>query len=108
MRKLLSLAAAIAACAAMAEVKTFQDVMGREVSVDVPVKRAILTFYYPDYIAVAGAENFKHVVGISREFWEKFNPGSWGLYVEKMPDLVNIVDVAMPPIIIFRPKKPLL
>lgn len=93
MRKLLSLAAAIAACAATAEVKTFQDVMGREVSVDVPVKRAILTFYYPDYIAVAGAENFKHVVGISREFWEKFNPGSWGLYVEKMPDLVNIVDV---------------
>ena len=67
MRKLLSLAAAIAACAAMAEVKTFQDVMGREVSVDVPVKRAILTFYYPDYIAVAGAENFIQVVGFSHK-----------------------------------------
>lgn len=93
LKHLVVTGALFCACSAMAEIKSFTDVMGREVSVDVPVKRAILTFYYPDYIAVAGVENFKHVVGISREFWEKFNPGSWGLYAEKIPDLVNITDV---------------
>lgn len=78
---------------AQAEVKTITDVMGREVQVDVPVKRAVLTFYYPDYIAVAGAENFDKVVGISRQFWEEFNPGSWKLYAEKIPSLEGIADV---------------
>lgn len=78
---------------AHAEVKTIQDVMGREVQVDVPVKRALLTFYYPDYIAVAGVENFDKVVGISRQFWEEFNPGSWKLFAEKIPTLKDIEDV---------------
>ncbi|MDO4643105.1 MAG: ABC transporter substrate-binding protein [Cardiobacteriaceae bacterium] len=78
---------------AWAEIKTITDVLGREVKVDVPVKRAILTFYYPDYIAVTGADNFQHVVGISREFWEKFNPGSWALFVEKLPNLKTMSDV---------------
>ncbi|MBD4934795.1 iron ABC transporter substrate-binding protein, partial [Xanthomonas citri pv. citri] len=57
-----------------------QDVLDRQVKVDVPAKRVVLGFYYPDYIAATGSENFKHVVGISREFWEKFNPGSWALF----------------------------
>lgn len=87
------LAAMVASVAAQAEMKTIQDVLGREVQVDVPVQRAVLTFYYPDYIAVAGAENVDKVVGISREFWEKFNPGSWKLYVEKIPSLKDIADV---------------
>lgn len=76
-----------------AEITTIKDVLGREVKVDVPVKNAVLTFYYPDYIAVTGVENFKHIKGISREFWEKFNPGSWALFSEKMPELKDIVDV---------------
>ncbi|MBN6066216.1 ABC transporter substrate-binding protein [Aggregatibacter actinomycetemcomitans] len=78
---------------AQAEVKTIKDVLGRDVKVDVPVKNAVLGFYYPDYIAVTGVENFKHIAGISREFWEKFNPGSWALFSEKMPQLKNIADV---------------
>ncbi len=76
-----------------AEIKTIKDVLGREVNVDVPVKNAVLGFYYPDYIAVTGVENFKYVKGISREFWEKFNPGSWALFSEKMPELKNIADI---------------
>ena len=32
---------------AQAEIKTIKDVLGREVKVDVPVKRAVLAFYYP-------------------------------------------------------------
>ncbi|HDL5699604.1 TPA: ABC transporter substrate-binding protein [Mannheimia haemolytica] len=78
---------------ANAEIKTITDVLGREVKVDVPAKRVALTFYYPDYIAVTGVENFDKVVGISREFWEKFNPGSWALFAEKMPNLKNIADL---------------
>ena len=31
-----------------AEIKTIKDVLGREVNVDVPVKNAVLGFYYPD------------------------------------------------------------
>ncbi|WP_373777723.1 ABC transporter substrate-binding protein [Glaesserella sp.] len=76
-----------------AEITTIKDVLGREVKVDVPAKRVILSFYYPDYIAVTGVENFKQVVGISREFWEKFNPGSWALFAEKIPTLKEIADI---------------
>lgn len=76
-----------------AEITTIKDVLGREVKVDVPAKRAVVAFYYPDYIAVTGVENFKNVVGISREFWEKFNPGSWALFAEKIPTLKDIADI---------------
>ena len=78
---------------AQAEIKTIKDVLGREVKVDVPVKRAVLAFYYPDYIAVTGADKFKNVIGISREFWEKFNPGSWAMFKQKLPTLQNIADI---------------
>lgn len=77
----------------MAKMETITDVLGRQVQVDIPVQRPIVTFYYPDYIAAVGANNFAKVVGISREFWEKFNPGSWKLFTEKIPDLKNINDV---------------
>ncbi|KAE9532911.1 ABC transporter substrate-binding protein [Ursidibacter arcticus] len=76
-----------------AEIVTIKDILDREVKVDVPAKRVILSFYYPDYIAVTGSENFKNVVGISREFWEKFNPGSWSLFAEKIPNLKDIADI---------------
>lgn len=76
-----------------AQVQTIKDVLGREVKVDVPAKRVVLGFYYPDYIAATGADNFGNVVGISREFWEKFNSGSWTLYSEKLPNLKNIGDI---------------
>ena len=91
--KLVFCGAAFAVLAAQAEVKQIKDVLGREVAVDVPVKRAILTFYYPDYIAATGAVNFRNVDGISREFWEKFNPGSWAQFTEKMPFLKDLDDV---------------
>lgn len=78
---------------AYAQVQTLTDVRGRKVKVDVPAKRVVLGFYFPDYIAATGVDNFKNVVGISREFWEKFNSGSWSLFAEKMPELKNIGDI---------------
>lgn len=91
--KKLFLLAALLASAARAELKTLHDVLDREVKVDVPVKNAVLLFYYPDYIAATGAENFKNIKGISREFWEKYNAGSWQLFVDKIPTLRDIADV---------------
>ena len=76
-----------------AEVKVLQDVLDRQVKVDVPAKRIVLGFYYPDYIAATGSENFKNVVGISREFWEKFNPGSWALFSKALPNLAEMADI---------------
>ena len=78
---------------AHAEIETINDVLGRDVQVDVPAKRVVLGFYYPDYIAATGAEKFGHVVGISREFWEDFNPGSWALYSKELPNLKDIGDI---------------
>ena len=73
-----------------AEVKTLTDVRGREVRVDVPAKRVVLGFYYPDYIAVSGVDKFDNVVGISREiFGRNSTSGSWSLYRAKIPSLQN-------------------
>ena len=58
-----------------------------------PCQTRGLAFYYPDYIAVTGADKFKNVIGISREFWEKFNPGSWAMFKQKLPTLQNIADI---------------
>lgn len=92
-RGTLALSLILTTLNAQAEVKTINDVLGRDVQVDVPAKRVVLGFYYPDYIAATGAENFEQVVGISREFWEKFNPGSWDLYNQKLPNLQGIGDI---------------
>lgn len=92
-RGTLALSLILTTLTAQAEVKTINDVLGRDVQVDVPAKRVVLGFYYPDYIAATGAENFEQVVGISREFWEKFNPGSWNLYNQKLPNLQGIGDI---------------
>ncbi|MDO4906107.1 MAG: ABC transporter substrate-binding protein [Lautropia sp.] len=93
LKSLLLAALVSVGAAAHAEVETITDVLGRKVQVDVPAKRVVLGFYYPDYIAATGAGNFQRVVGISREFWEGFNPGSWRLYVEKLPNLKDMPDI---------------
>lgn len=92
-KRLIASTLLFAGISAQAEVKVLQDVLDRQVKVDVPAKRVVLGFYYPDYIAATGSENFKHVVGISREFWEKFNPGSWALFSKALPNLAEMADI---------------
>ena len=92
-RATLATAVLMTAMSAQAEITTIHDVLGRDVKVDVPAKRVVLGFYYPDYIAATGADHFGQVVGISREFWESFNPGSWQLYSQKLPNLQGIGDI---------------
>ena len=92
-RATLATAVLMTAMHAQAEIKTIHDVLDRDVKVDVPAKRVVLGFYYPDYIAATGTDHFGQVVGISREFWESFNPGSWQLYSQKLPNLQGIGDI---------------
>lgn len=48
-RATLATAVLMTAVNAQAEIKTIHDVLGRDVKVDVPAKRVVLGFYYPDY-----------------------------------------------------------
>ncbi|WP_051558694.1 ABC transporter substrate-binding protein [Allorhizobium undicola] len=78
---------------AMAEQKTFKDVIGREVKADLPSKRVLLGFYFEDYMAVGGEASFDKVVGLSREAWEGWRPTSWTKYVAHRPSLNSLPDV---------------
>lgn len=92
-----ALAAAVACYAslgtAFADEKTITDVMGREVSLNLPADRVFLGFYYPDYLAVGGKESFDKVVGFSREVWEGWTPAQWDMYRAAMPQLETLPDV---------------
>lgn len=78
---------------ALAEDITINDTAGREVKVNVPVKRAILGFYFEDYMAVGGEKAFDNVAGISREAWRGKVPANWEMYVKHRPSLAEIPDV---------------
>lgn len=60
-----------------AEPRTFTDVIGREVTADLPAKRVVLGFYFEDYMAIGGEKAFDHVVGLSREAWVGKVPANW-------------------------------
>lgn len=87
---LLSLTAAEPAAA---EPRTVEDVIGRKVSVDLPVKRVVLGFYFEDYMAVGGEKAFDRIVGLSREAWEGWIPANWAMHTAHRPSLKDIADV---------------
>ncbi|MEE4481535.1 ABC transporter substrate-binding protein [Serratia ficaria] len=72
---------------------TLTDVLGRQVTLDTPVKRAVLGFNFEDYLAVGGEDAFKRVIGISREAWRGKVPANWNMYIEKIPYLAQIADI---------------
>lgn len=92
---LLSVVVASAALvgSAFAEEKTITDVLGREVTVDVPLKRPVVAFYYPDFLAVAGESGMDNVVGFSKDVWTVWNPKSWEAFSAAVPKLKEITDV---------------
>ncbi|WP_260856144.1 ABC transporter substrate-binding protein [Pseudomonas oryzihabitans] len=69
------------------------DVLGRTVTLAVPAKRVVLGFNFTDYLAVGGEQAFAAVVGISRGAWERKVPGTWRVYVAKLPPLAELPDV---------------
>lgn len=78
---------------ASAAEKTITDVLGREVTVDVPLKRPVVAFYYPDFLAVAGKNAMDNVVGFSKDVWTVWNPKSWEAFSAAVPKLKAIADV---------------
>lgn len=78
---------------AVAEEKTITDVLGRKVTVDVPLKRPVLAFYYIDYLAIGGEKAMDNVVGFSKDVWTVWTPTSWDVFSEALPQLKNIEDI---------------
>ncbi|AEF55204.1 ABC transporter substrate-binding protein [Marinomonas posidonica] len=89
----MALGMSILTGAAQAKVTVIDDVLGRQVEVDVPAKRVVLGFYAEDYMAIGTEKAFDHVVGLSRDTWEGWRPASWNLYTNYRPSLKDIPDV---------------
>ncbi|CAM8651898.1 FepB ABC-type Fe3+-hydroxamate transport system, periplasmic component [Comamonadaceae bacterium] len=70
-----------------------QDVLGRQVTVDVPAKRVMLGFYIEDYFAVGGDSSFDRLAGASLGWFVKSRPVVWKQYAEKKPQLLKVTDV---------------
>lgn len=93
-RTLLALVGlSIFAATAQAKIEKIDDVLGRQVAVDLPAKRVILGFYAEDYMAIGTEKAFDNVVGLSRDTWKGWRPASWNLYTNYRPSLKEIADV---------------
>lgn len=83
----------VSAPAVNAEPVRITDINGREVTVDLPVKRAVLGFYYQDYMAIGGKEALNNVVGFSKAVWADWAPASWEAFSKAVPELNKLADV---------------
>jgi iron complex transport system substrate-binding protein len=73
---------------------TLTDLAGRTVSIDLPVERVVLTFYFEEYVPIEGGENpFKRIVGWSRGYWEGRRQWTWETYKSAFPEINDIPDV---------------
>lgn len=79
--------------ATVAKTEVVTDVLGREVSVELPAQKVLLGFYYTDYMAIGGVKSFDNVVGFSKDVWTVWTPQSWNMYVKAVPQLDSIADV---------------
>lgn len=69
------------------------DVLGRKVTVEMPVKRIMLGFYFEDFLAVGGEQAMDRVVGISKAAWKDWRPQNWAVHLAQRPSLDQLVDV---------------
>lgn len=84
--------AIVAPSGAIAEV-TATDVLGRTVTLAEPAKRVLLSFYYEDYIAIAGPGAMDKVVGVSLTPWKDWRPNQYAAYLKAIPAIGNLPDV---------------
>jgi len=94
---LMALIIAAAAVPACAEKKAVVDVLGREVSVEVPARRVVLTFNFEEYVAATGAEGLDKVVGWARKYWEGRRQSTWDAFAARFPHIKDIPDVGYIP-----------
>ncbi|WP_373741893.1 ABC transporter substrate-binding protein [Neisseria sp.] len=90
---IFSVALAVGAASVYAKPVQIVDTANRKVTVDLPVKRAVVGFYYQDYMAVGGKEAFDNVVGLSKAVWADWAPTSWEAFTKAVPRLNELADV---------------
>ncbi len=81
------------AAPALAQPRTITDVNGRTVTLAGPAQRIVLGFYFEDFTAIAGAEGWNRVVGISKALWADWRPNNYALYTRAIPRITEAVDV---------------
>jgi len=73
---------------------TITDLAGRTVTMNYPIKSAVVTFYFEEYVAVEGGKNpFSRIAGWSREYWEGRRQWTWEKYASSFPAIKDIPDV---------------
>ena len=92
---ILLVAATISVCIGQEkETITIVDMLGRDVTLDVPVDRVVLHFYFEEYVPVEGGENpFERIVGWNRAYWEGRRQWTWETYESAFPEINSIPDV---------------
>lgn len=76
-----------------AETVTVTDLAGREVTVELPVEKAYLGYYYENFLAVVGPDAFTKVVATSQYDTEGFANTLSEVYRENVEGYTDMVDV---------------
>lgn len=79
--------------ATKAQAETVTDVLGREVEVPDRVERALLGFYFEDFLAIVGPDAYERVVAISRDTWEGWRNLQWQAYTKTTPRILELTDI---------------
>ncbi|MFV0245534.1 MAG: ABC transporter substrate-binding protein [Qingshengfaniella sp.] len=82
----------LSASLAMAEL-TVIDMMGRTHRLTKPAERAVITFHFEDFLAVAGPDAYDRVVGINKAAWRSWRNSQWQAYAAAIPRLEELTDV---------------
>lgn len=76
---------------------TVTDLAGRQVELEAPAKRIVLTFYFEEYFAVTGREGIKNIAGWSAQYWRGRRQSTWDAFAKVFPDMDKIPDVGYIP-----------
>lgn len=69
------------------------DAAGRRVTLAKPAERIVVGFYAEEFTAIAGADGWARVVGLSKRQWTVNRAAIWRRYLAAVPRLGDIADV---------------
>ncbi|TKX29225.1 iron ABC transporter substrate-binding protein [Campylobacter sp. MIT 12-5580] len=73
-----------------------EDILDRQVRINLPAKRMVLGFYYTDFLAVGKKEAFDRVVGFVKDAWAVYMSENYEAYKSIIPRLEKLADVGDP------------